>query len=183
RGPVVATIVRPPSLSTKTLPSSVATSTWVGSAPLRAAAPCWRSFPPASARAVPSASVEATTPPSPSTIAAARTWEEISVNSARDWAASTGANHTAPREGQETITAREVLRRPRYAPCGDDRLLRTALLRAADVPRSLAPRVVWQGRRVELPGQGAQARFPRNVGRGHRRARAQGPGQRGDARI
>ena len=55
---------------------------------------------------------------------------------------------------------REVLRRPRHAPRGDDRLLRAALVRAAPVPRALAARLLRPRGRVELPRTELKRFFP-----------------------
>ena len=78
---------------------------------------------------------------------AASIWDEISVRSAsacgRVHAADANTASHTPRRGcarrmRELVP--EVLRRPRHAPRGDDRLLRAALVRAAALPRALAAR-------------------------------------------
>ena len=98
-----------------------------------------------------SASVEPATAPFSSKTTAASICDEISVRSASACWASIGRSsiELPPRAGATTRPDREVLRRPRHAPRGDDRLLRAALLRAADVPRARAARPRRPRRRVD----------------------------------
>ena len=100
------------------------------------------------------------------TTTAASTCEEISVRSASAPAASMklDANRAPilPAVRRPLAPARrEVLRRPGPAPRRDDRLLRAALLRLADLPRARAARLHRPRGGVELPRPGAAERsFP-----------------------
>ena len=68
-------------------------------------------------------------------------------------------------------TTREVLRRPRHPPRGDDRLLRPPLLGLADLPRAGAARLHRAGRGVELSRPRAAEALPVAVDHGHRQGR------------
>ena len=70
----------------------------------------------------------------------------------------------------------QVPGRPWNSPGGDDRVLRAALLRPASLPRALADRARRAAERVELPGRGAAARLPRELGRPARHRRPLDPG-------
>ena len=71
-----------------------------------------------------------------------------------------GARRYCRRAPPVRATPRQVLRRPRHAPGGDDRLLRAPLLRLADLPRARAARLHRAGRGVELPRRELQNLFP-----------------------
>ena len=133
-GVVVAAIMRPPSRTTKTLPSSVAASSWATSGPQRLAPASTSRFAPLG-EALGSGRVGQRSSPSPSrprsTTTTSATCGEISVRSASAWAASMACEHTAAREA----SPEQVLRRPRHAPGRDDRVLRAPLVRAAALPR------------------------------------------------
>src|SRR5262249_54482497 len=60
--------------------------------------------------------------------------------------------------------AGEVLPRPRAPPRGDDRLLRAAVVRTADVSRALAARADRARGRVELPGDRVEEGLPGHLG-------------------
>src|SRR5207247_6991740 len=64
--------------------------------------------------------------------------------------------------------AGEVLPGPRAPPRGHDRLLRAALVRAADLSRALAARADRARRRVELPRDGVEEGLSRHLGLGDR---------------
>ncbi len=82
----------------------------------------------------------------------------------------------------QTAARPEVLRRPRPTPRGDDRVLRAARVRAADVPRALAARRSPGARTSRASSCARSARFPGDADRGHRRASSARAGQRRDAR-
>src|SRR5664279_1585288 len=86
------------------------------------------------------------------------------------------ARQTPARARPQANTPLEVLQRPRHASRSDGRLLRTALLRAARVPRPGAARPRTSRRRVGLPRQGAQPRVSRELGQEHPLARSPGAG-------
>src|SRR5262249_33825843 len=108
--------------------------------------------------------------PSASTIATSITCEEISVRSASAWGASMRLSilRGRARLGSQRRQARsagpggvrEVLRRPRHPPRGDDRLLRPAVLRAAALPLALDPRRGQPGRPGVVLRAGAAAHLP-----------------------
>ena len=98
--------------------------------------------------------------PLASSTTAASICDEISVRSARPARRPSALDATTVHTPScETI--REVLRRPRHAPRGDDRVLRAALVRAARLPLALAARLLGPGRRVELLRHGAAERASR----------------------
>src|SRR5918994_2697579 len=171
-----------PSCTTKTLPVSVEASSWF-SEPCRASAAAASRSWTARTNGSLSASVEASTFPLASKRAAASTCEEISVRSAKACSAVTALNDTGRRAEAKKKARAEVLRRPGDAPRGDDRVFRAALVRPADVPRPLAARARWPGRRVELPGGRDQTRAAGDADRGHRPARPDRAGQRVVARA
>src|SRR6185437_11548508 len=78
--------------------------------------------------------------------------------------------------------ARQVLRRPRPSPRGHDRLLRAALIRPAALPDDLIAVAGRKARRVELPGDRAQARVPGQLDLDHRPRGAGDPEPRDRAR-
>src|SRR2546430_1123410 len=172
------------------LPSAVATSTWFGEAALRSPVAASSSSRAARTNACArssSAKVEAPTSPSSPKSAADSICDEISVRSASAWAASmarltlTQAILRAVARPKAHSRA-EVLRRSGHAPRRDGGLLRAALLRPADLPRPLAPRVDRTGRRVDVPRAADYARPARRPDRAHRRPRQLGAPERDDAR-
>src|SRR5688500_12736669 len=170
-----------PSRTTKTLPVSVEASSWL-SEPWRASAAAASRSWTARTNGSLSASVEAATVPFASKRVAASTCEEISVRSARACSAVTALNDTARRAQAKKKARAEVLRRPGNAPRGDDRVLRAARLRAADLPVAVAPRLHRPAERVELPRPRDQAGAAGDADRGHRAARRDRAGQRDRAR-
>src|SRR6476619_8605843 len=91
-----------------------------------------------------------------------------------------GAAAPAP-ERTPSPVARQLLRRPRHAPRGDDRLLRPAVVRAAAVPDAVPPAVHRAADGIELPDPAALAGLPRPVGGRHRAGRERPPRPRHDA--
>src|SRR2546423_4177289 len=180
-------MIRSPSRTTNTLPSAVATSSWFTAPPLsRTPAAASRSSFASRASSAPSSKLAASTVPLDASMTALRTCDEISRRSFKASAAPTGSDantgHTPGRADPEAAARAEVLRGPRHAPGGADRLLRAALVRAADVPRAGAAGPVRTGRRVELPRHRDQARAAGRAGHPDRPARPRGAAERGDAR-
>src|SRR5581483_3439880 len=79
-----------------------------------------------------------------------RTWGEMSVSSAIAWEASTSPSILTSCSARSP----QVLRRPRHASGGDDRLLRPPLVRPAALPRARAARAGAPG------GRGVVLRAP-----------------------
>src|SRR5215475_4610494 len=176
-------MMRSASRTTRTLPPWSAASSWTSSCSRRSSAlRKSSSAAPAIRPARSSSTVAATTVPSLSSTTAASIWLEISVR----WASASavgamGLTLTQPilrTDAAVAAAARQVLRRPRPAPRGDDRLLRAALVRAAALPDDLAALARRPARRVELPRHRAEARLPRQLDLEHRPHHPRGPAAR-----
>src|SRR5215475_9563199 len=181
-------MMRSASRTTRTLPPWSAASSWTSSCSRRSSAlRKSSSAAPAIRPARSSSTVAATTVPSLSSTTAASIWLEISVR----WASASavgamGLTLTQPilrTDAAVAAAARQVLRRPRPAPRGDDRLLRAALVRAAALPDDLAALARRPARRVELPRHRAEARLPRQLDLEHRPHHPRGPAARDRPRI
>ena len=181
---VVATMLRPPSRATKTLPSRSAASSWVSARPAglealvrRAeqvdvrparAARCARHRRASTRR--PRRRRRGRRPPRP----ARRSRSDRRARRRHPSEETLTEPHTAAVRRPFAQPIDEVLRRPRPPPGRDDRLLRAALLRLADLPRAGAARLHRPRRRVELSRRGAPAALPVAVDQRHR------PGRRDD---
>src|SRR5947209_7850036 len=172
-----------PSRTTNTLPSPVATSSCVSrGSPVFSSSAVASSSEAARARTSPFPPVEPATLPLSSKTTAVWICEEISVRSARAcWAFIGPQSRVRPDAGAQTGSLAKVLRRPRYAPGRDDRLLRTALLRAAHLPLAVTARLDRPGGRVVVPRQGDQAHAAGDADRSHHRSGSHCPGQRARA--